>query len=195
MLDERFEIISLASAIATVSVIPSVLVSGWLVQKLGKKRLMLCVMASYILCFAVRLFNVTSIPLICVSALINGFPQGIFNVMMPTIQADNIDYVEFKTNWRAEGGISSLDSFVAKASQGIGGAIGGYVLAATGYVANQPQTDLAKFGIAFNTLLMPIIMLSIGLFVFGFGYNLSPEKLAEVNETLHQRREAKNSTP
>jgi len=193
MLDGRFDVISISSIFSTISVVPTVLLAGWLVQKFGKKRLMLALLVVYALGFAIRLINVTSIPLFYASVLINGFPLGIFNVVSPTIQADNIDYVEYKLNRRAEAGISSLDSFVIKSSHGIGGAIGGYVLSSTGYVANQPQTDLAKFGIVFNTIWMPIITYIIGLFVFGFGYNLNSKKVAEVNETLLQRREAKNS--
>jgi GPH family glycoside/pentoside/hexuronide:cation symporter/glucuronide carrier protein len=110
---------------------------------------------------------------------------------MPVIWADNTDYVEYKLGWRAEAAISSLNSFIIKASHGVGGAIGGYILSATGYIANQPQTDLAKFGINFNVIAVPIIAYIIGILVFGIGYKLDNEKLTEVNETLRQRREEK----
>jgi len=190
---ERVDVMGISSMVAIVGVVPAVLVSGPLVQKFGKKRLMLGVLISSMLCFAMRLLAVTNIPLIYASTLLCSFPVGIYSVILPNIQADNIDYVEYKLNWRAEAGISSLDSFVAKASQGIGGAISGYVLAATGYVANQPQTDLAKFGIVFNVIGLPVIIYIIAILVFGFGYNLNQKKLDEVNETLNQRREAKNS--
>jgi hypothetical protein len=50
---------------------------------------------------------------------------------------------------------------------GIGGAIPGYVLAATGYVANQAQTDTAKMGIIMNNILIPSIITLIAALVFG----------------------------
>ena len=51
------------------------------------------------------------------------------------IQADNTTYVQYKTGKRAEAAVASLSSFISKVGQGIAGALPGYVLAATGFVA------------------------------------------------------------
>ena len=193
MLDNRLEVIGTSSIFSIIGVVPAVLFSGLLVKKLSKKRLLLGSLIFNMLAFAARFINVTSVPLIYVSSVLGGFPLGLMMVLVPNIQADNTDYVEYKTGRRAEAGITSAYSFVVKASHGVGGAIAGYVLSATGYIANQPQTDLAKFGIVFNILILPMILYMISGFIFGFGYNLTAEKLDEVNEELRQRREEKNS--
>jgi Na+/melibiose symporter-like transporter len=66
-------------------------------------------------------------------------------------------------------------------------------LGATGYVANQPQTELAQSGIIVNVLIIPMALYLTALLVFGFGYNINSKKLAEINEELNKRREVKYS--
>jgi len=193
MMDGRVEILGTSSIFSIIGVVPAVLFSGLLVKRFSKKRLLMGGLTINMLCFALRLIDVTNVPLIYITSMLGGFPLGLLMVLVFNIQADNTDYVEYKTGRRAEAGISSAYSFVVKSSHGVGGAIAGYVLSITGYVANQPQTDLAKFGIVFNILILPMILYTISEFVFGFGYNLTPEKLEEVNAALRQRREEKES--
>lgn len=57
-----------------------------------------------------------------------------YSTLTTSIQADNTTYVQYKTGKRAEAAIASFTSFITKVAQGIGGAIPGYVLAATGFV-------------------------------------------------------------
>jgi glucuronide carrier protein len=51
------------------------------------------------------------------------------------MQADTVDYGEWKTGTRAEGGSYSILSFVRKCGQGIGGFAGGAVIGVFGYAA------------------------------------------------------------
>jgi len=138
-----------------------------------------------------RLTNVVSVATIFAGSVFSGFAVGLSMVIQYNIQADNVDYAEYALNRRAEGGIASLFSFVVKAGGGIGGAIAGYVLEATGYVANQAQTDTAKLGIITNVLILPLVLYTAAILIFAFGYNLNKEKLIEINETLSRRRAEK----
>jgi GPH family glycoside/pentoside/hexuronide:cation symporter/glucuronide carrier protein len=138
-----------------------------------------------------RFFAVTNIPLIYITTLLASVGIGFFMPLLIGISADNVDYVEYTRGQRAEGTLSSLVSFVVKAAMGIGGAIPGYVLAATGYVANQAQTETAKMGIIMNNILIPSILVLISGLVFGLGYGINREKLAQIMAALRERRVAK----
>jgi GPH family glycoside/pentoside/hexuronide:cation symporter/glucuronide carrier protein len=139
-----------------------------------------------------RLFAITNIPLIYITTLFAGVGSGLTMALNYGIQADNIDYVEYKRGQRAEGAIASVSSFMVKAASGIGGAIPGYVLAATGYVANQAQTETAKMGIIMNNILIPSIIALISVLVFGLGYGINKEKLEQITTSLREQRAAKN---
>ena len=191
VLDNRVEILSLTTILSVVGMVPSLSIAGWLIGKIGKKNLFTIALIIGCCSPLLRLVNVTSIPLMLVSSVISGFTLGFGMVLIYNVQADNVDYVEYATNRRAEGGIASLYSFITKAGGGIGGAISGYILAATGYVANQVQTDTARFGIITNVLILPVVLYLAACFVFGFGYNITTEKLAEISATLRERREEK----
>ena len=120
--------------------------------------------------------------------------MGIMISLMYSIQADNVDYIEYKLDNRAEGAIASLNSFVTKAGQGLGGAIPSYVLAATGYVANAKQTTMAHTGIILITIVIPPIFMLIAALVFGIGYNLNNKSMQEVIDALHAKRADKKIT-
>ena len=70
-----------------------------------------------------------------VAFLVYGVGFGGTNALMFSMQADTVDYGEWKTGTRAEGGSYSILSFVRKCGQGIGGFAGGAVIGAFGYVA------------------------------------------------------------
>ncbi|MDR2303678.1 MAG: MFS transporter, partial [Treponema sp.] len=86
---------------------------------------------------------------------------------------------------------ASLNSFIVKAAMGIGGAIPGYILAATGYVPNQAQSDVTKTGIIAAVIVGPAALNLIALFIFGFGYTINKTRLAEITQSLRDQRQAK----
>ncbi|GAA3346817.1 hypothetical protein GCM10020358_59260 [Amorphoplanes nipponensis] len=75
------------------------------------------------------------LPLALLAFGVYGVGFGGTNALMFSMQADTVDYGEWKTGTRAEGGSYSILSFVRKCGQGIGGFIGGAVIGAFGYVA------------------------------------------------------------
>ena len=76
-----------------------------------------------------------SLPVALVAWFLFGLGTGGTNALMFSMQADTVDYGEWKTGTRAEGGSYSILSFVRKCGQGIGGFAGGAVIGAFGYVA------------------------------------------------------------
>ncbi len=77
-----------------------------------------------------------------------GVGTGGTNALLFSMQADTVDYGEWKSGIRAEGGSYSMLSFIRKCGQGIGGWISGVIIGGFGYVANAPeQSEEALRGI------------------------------------------------
>lgn len=81
--------------------------------------------------------------------VVYGFGYGGTNALMFSMQADTVDYGEWRSGTRAEGGSYSVLSFVRKCGQGLGGFVGGAVIAAFGYAAggSHAQSPEAIHGI------------------------------------------------
>ncbi|WP_425307340.1 glycoside-pentoside-hexuronide (GPH):cation symporter [Ammonicoccus fulvus] len=69
--------------------------------------------------------------------VIYGIGVGGTNALMFSMQADTVDYGEWKSGTRAEGAAYSILSFVRKVGQGVGGWVGGIVIGMYGYT-NDP---------------------------------------------------------
>ncbi|WP_432560218.1 glycoside-pentoside-hexuronide (GPH):cation symporter [Granulicoccus sp. GXG6511] len=68
-----------------------------------------------------------------IAFFIYGLGVGGTNALMFSMQADTVDYGEWKSGTRAEGAAYSILSFVRKCGQGVGGWIGGIVIGLYGY--------------------------------------------------------------
>jgi GPH family glycoside/pentoside/hexuronide:cation symporter/glucuronide carrier protein len=191
VLDKRMDVLSLMSLLSMAGMLPCMAVTGLLGNRFGKKPVYVIglIISGIIPLF--RLFSITNIPLIYITSILAGIGGGLTMTLAYGIQADNVDFVEYTRKQRAEGAIASVNSFVIKAGMGIGGAIPGYVLAATGYVANQTQTDAAKTGIILNAILIPSLITLVAALVFGLGYGITKEKLAEITQSLRDQRASK----
>lgn len=188
ILNNRLELLSVVSMVSLIGLVPAMAMSGLIVEKFGKKRTFTFGLLVFGLGPLLRLLNITHIPLLMISSILTGIGSGIIITVMYSLQADNVDFVEHKTNFRAEGCIASINSFVVKAGQGLGSAIPGYILAATGYVPNVAQAETAKFGIVLNTIIFPAVLALLASVVFGLGYNLTREEITKMAEELRERR-------
>ena len=112
-----------------------------------------------------------------------------FGPSMPYNQAmiaDIIDYTEWKFGERAEGIISSINPLITKFANGIGGALPGFMLAATGYVPDAVQTPEALRGISLTTTVIPFVLIVIGGTFLAF-YPLTKIRMAGIQEDIRLR--------
>ena len=118
-----------------------------------------------------------------------GLGVGGSNAMMFSMQADTVDYGEWKTGIRSEGGSYSILSFVRKVGQGIGGWLGGIVIGVFGYTAGVTITDgsSVELGLRLAAGGIPAI-LAILAGVVVFFYRLDSDTHADVVDELTQRR-------
>jgi len=188
VLDNMLAEMGLVGLMSMIGLLPAIAVSGRLSRKFGKKRIFILGLFINAVTTLVRLLSVTNFPLILITSALSGIGTGFFTAIMPSIQADNVDYIDYEHKFRAEGAIASLNSFSVKAGQAVGGAFPGYILAFTGFIPNVAQTDTALMGIIFSTIVLPAIIMLLAVLVFGVGYKLNSDKMDEITRTLRKRR-------
>ena len=104
--------------------------------------------------------------LISVLALICGFGAGSGAVVAPSIQADVIDYDEYRSGKRKEGTYFATWNFVFKSATGITLMLTGFVLSASGFVPNVEQNDSAKLALLTLYAIFPLVCYTVGAMIF-----------------------------
>ena len=106
------------------------------VETVGKKRSYLVagvIAAASAVGFAVAPRSAPAAGIVCYGVL--GIGLGVINTLIFALQADTVDYGEWKSGIRAEGASYSVLSFTRKTGQGIGGAVAAYTIGLGGYVS------------------------------------------------------------
>ena len=104
--------------------------------------------------------------LISVLAFICGLGAGSGAVVAPSIQADVIDYDEYRSGKRKEGTYFATWNFVFKSATGITLMLTGFVLGASGFAPNVEQTDTAKLALLTLYAIFPLICYTVGAMIF-----------------------------
>ena len=154
--------------------IPSVLsVPLWvpLSRRIGKKAMWLFSMVVTGFGFGSMFFlfyleEAASDILISVLALICGLGAGSGAVVAPSIQADVIDYDEYRSGKRKEGTYFATWNFVFKSATGITLMLTGFVLGASGFVPNVEQNDTAKLALLTLYAIFPLVCYTVGAMIF-----------------------------
>lgn len=135
--------------------------------------------------YLVRLIDPTNFMLLVIALNIVSMGGGFEGLLKYGIQADNTNYIEYKTGKHAESAVASLSSFTTKVAQGVGGAIPGYVLAATGWVsAESAMTESVKSGILACNTWIPAVIYVVAAVIMLVWYKLDGKQLEEINEAL-----------
>jgi glucuronide carrier protein len=112
------------------------------------------------------------------------------NTLMWALEADTVEYGEWRTGVRTEGITYALFSFTRKLGQAVGGALAAFVIGAGGYVGTAAvQSQSAINAIRFAAGFAPAIFILIGIAIF-FRYPLTEQTFATmVAETAARRAE------
>jgi glucuronide carrier protein len=112
------------------------------------------------------------------------------NTLMWALEADTVEYGEWKTGVRTEGITYALVSFTRKLGQAVGGAMAAFVIGLGGYVGGvAAQSESAVNAIRFAAGFAPAIFILIGIAIF-FRYPLTEQTFATmVAETAARRAE------
>ena len=114
--------------------------------------------------------------------------------MQKEMEAETVDYIEWKTGTRVEGIMLSIMSFTGKIENSVSSAIGMAILAYTGYVAHDEgsviqnsQTNMALF---LMTTILPAIGYLLMLVPMAF-YNISGKDHHKMIEEIKVRNAKK----
>ena len=176
------------SLVSMITALVGIFLGPILANRFGKKQIFVMAIVVSILFSALRLIDVRSMLLIYISTVAGGVAGGCIAPLTTSIQADNTTYVQYKTGKRAEAAIASLTSFITKVAQGLGGAIPGYVLAATGFVTGSvAQPESINTGIILWVLILPTILTAAGAILFGTQYTLDKKAVEEMHTAIAAR--------
>ena len=176
------------SLVSMITALVGIFLGPILANRFGKKQIFVMAIVVSILFSALRLIDVRSMLLIYISTVAGGVAGGCIAPLTTSIQADNTTYVQYKTGKRAEAAIASLTSFITKVAQGLGGAIPGYVLAATGFVTGSvAQPESINTGIILCVLILPTTLTAAGAILFGTQYTLDKKAVEEMHTAIAAR--------
>ena len=160
-----FGIIMLAGAIP---MLIAQLILPSLFKRFGKRTVCMFFTLFQILSGVLILSNPFSLYFVLIAFSIRGFGTAALAAVIFTFSADIVDYGEWKTGIRAEGFAYSSTSFGMKVGTGLGAAILGWSLSASGYIgALETQTQQTVQGIVYIATI-PFIIISIIVLILLF---------------------------
>jgi len=191
----REDMFSLFNVIGTGATIIGVLLSKSVAERIGKRRLFILGLLGTVVFTAVFiLLPPGNLPLIIATEGLRQFAYGFTIPLLWAMMADVADFSEWKNHRRATAVIFSAIIFALKAGLGIGGAIGGYLLEAYGYVPNAVQSEQALLGIRLTTSIYPAIGFLLCAVCLMF-YRIDKPIEIEMSHDLAERRNAFLPTP
>lgn len=171
-----------------------VMCSPWLVGRFGKKAVFLTgLTATAIAQAAIYLAAPSQVTLVFCLGILWSICYGPTIPVLWAMIADVADYSEWKNHYRATGFVFAGVVFALKAGLGFGGAIGGWILEAYGYVANVEQTPTALTGIQLSASIYPAICFGIAA-VCLLLYPITTKDLATIQRDLEERRKTFDKT-
>jgi glycoside/pentoside/hexuronide:cation symporter, GPH family len=191
----REDAFSLFNVIGTGATIIGVLLSKSVAERIGKRRLFIIgLLGTVIFTAAFILLPPGNLPVIIATEALRQFAYGFTIPLLWAMMADVADFSEWKNHRRATAVVFSAIIFGLKAGLGIGGAIGGYLLDAYGYVPNAVQSEHALLGIRLTASIYPAIafLLCAGCLMF---YRIDKSLELEMSRELTDRRNAFLPTP
>jgi len=159
----------------------------WLSRRVGKRRLWLFSTATLAVGFSLMYFaSPERIWLMYAVVTIVGIGGGCGQVVAPSIQADVIDWDEWRTGERKEGAYFAVWNFMRKTAYGLSAMAVGYVLTAVGFVPNAEQTPETLEGMRAIIGFVPGACYALG-FLLLLRFRLDEAEHARIRRALAER--------
>jgi len=185
---KREDAFSWFNGIGTVATIIGLLLSKPIAARIGKKPLFLYgLLGTVVFTAAFILLPANNLPLIITTQALQQFAYGFTIPLLWAMMADVADFSEWRNHRRATAVVFSAIIFGLKAGLGIGGALGGYLLSAYGYVPNAEQTEHALLGIRMTASVYPAIGFALCAACLFF-YRIDKTTELEMSAELTERR-------
>jgi sugar (Glycoside-Pentoside-Hexuronide) transporter len=157
-----------ASFVMLIASLVGVSLSSFMAKHLEKKIVMIsCFLLNAVGCAALMPVSYHNTMLILAIIFVQYVGNGAFYGINYSIQADTVDYVEWKHGYRTEATVVSFNSFIIKLGQALGGAVPAFILSATGYAASaQTQNSSTLLGINMTMSMLPAVLIAIGALIY-----------------------------
>ena len=181
---------SLFNMAGTLVQIPGILLSQFLADRFGKRNVFIVGLAlTAIVTAAIFGSAATSINQVFLLNILWGVFYGPTVPLLWAMIADVPDYAEWKTSRRATGFCFAGIVFALKAGLGLGGALGGWLLSAYGYIPNVAQSVDALLGIRLTATIFSALPFAFGVICL-FAYPITKELSLRIRDELAARRQA-----
>jgi Na+/melibiose symporter-like transporter len=118
--------------------------------------------------------------------LVAGIGGGCGQVVGPSIQADVIDYDEYRTGERKEGAYFAVWNFMRKSAYGIAAMLSGLMLSVVGFEPNAVQSEQTRLGMRLLFSVVPGCCYLIGTLAF-LRFRLGEEEHTAIRRALDER--------
>lgn len=178
---------SLVASIMTMVPMAANLTVPFLAKRLGKRNLYSTAVAVQLAGLVVIWIGDLNTTIIVAGAFISAAGYGIKESIYFSMQADPVDYGEWKTGVQAAGTLSSVNGFLGKVAQAIAGGISGLLLAWGAYDSSAAvQTANALTAIRAMYIYIPVVLLVGSVIIMSF-YKLD-KQFPQIQKELEERR-------
>jgi glucuronide carrier protein len=167
----------------------------WLVEKFGKKAIFQwCGLFTMVGGVALFFTPTGAVAPALIFLGIKGIGGALINTIMFGLEADTVEYGEWKSGKRSEGATYAVFSFTRKITQSIGGALGAAALAFGGYlsataaVPNPVQPESAITAIRTTMGLIPALAALLAMIIF-WKYPLTDQRFREIRDETELRKQ------
>ena len=191
----RESLFSMFNVLGTGATILGVILSKPLALRYGKRNLFIAGLAfTTLFTAAFAVFPREAVTMMFATEMLRQFAYGFTIPLLWAMMADVADFSEWKNHRRATAIVFSAIVFALKAGLGFGGAIGGWLLSAYGYVPNVEQSARALDGIRMSMSVYPAIAFGLCAVCLLF-YRIDRRMEVTIADELAARRRALQPTP
>jgi glucuronide carrier protein len=180
--------------VQTVGIFAAAALIPYLVRTIGKQRAYLAFGAVAIVGALGVAFAPESTPAVAIVLFgVLGVGLGGVNTLMWALEADTVEYGEWKTGFRTEGSSYAVFSFTRKVGQAIGAAAAAYAIGIGGYVSGAgSQPESAVDAIKFTAGVVPAVFI-LGALAIMWRYPLTEARFRQVVREVAERRAARSA--
>ncbi|OLS37230.1 glycoside-pentoside-hexuronide (GPH):cation symporter [Bacillus sp. MRMR6] len=180
---ERPDLVGIIAGIGSFVPIAGTFLTPFIAKKMLKRTLFMIASVVNLTGILIMLFAGSVVSVIIFGAVIAALGFGTRQSIYFSMQADPVDYGEWKTGINAAGILSALNGFIGKVTMAVAGALFGLMLSWGNYVPNTSQTENALLAIKMGYLIIPAVLVVISMITMSF-YNLDkiyPQIRAEID--------------
>lgn len=159
------------------------------------KLSLITALGAYSLLLVICLFGLSgNLPLLFIPDVLVFACNGMLSVLTTLFLSNSVDYGQLKTGRREESVIFSMQTFVVKAASGVAVFLTGIGLDIIGLQGNTDETGPIAaqspetlLGLRLMMTVLPMVVLSIVLIMFGKKFTLTDNRVKEITEELKSK--------